>query len=130
MHYVWTKSQADVCHWEARLELCYSQYNGVITYTYSPINIHKQHVFRLCVNYAVDTSGLKKLNNTDNYSNKYTAVPWLGRLVVDLSTRRPGFGSRCLHVAIILDSVALELVFLHVLPLSPISIIPSNPHGY
>jgi hypothetical protein len=39
------------------------------------------------------------------------AVPWLRRLVADLSSRRPGFALESVQVGFVVDKVALGLVF-------------------
>jgi hypothetical protein len=41
--------------------------------------------------------------------NLALAVPWLRRLVADLSSRRPGFDPESVHVGFVVDKV--ELVF-------------------
>jgi hypothetical protein len=42
---------------------------------------------------------------------QHKAVPWLRRLVADLSLRRPGFDSGSVHVGVVVDKVALGQVF-------------------
>jgi hypothetical protein len=56
------------------------------------------------------------------------AVPWLRRLVADLSPRRPGFDPGSVHVGIVMDKVALGQVFHRVLRFSPINFIPPVLH--
>jgi hypothetical protein len=57
-------------------------------------------------------------------------VRWLRRLVVGLSPQRPRFDPMLDHVRFVADSVALGLVLLRVLWLSPVSVIPSLPHAH
>jgi hypothetical protein len=47
------------------------------------------------------------------------AVPWLRRLVIDLSPRRPVFEPGSMHVGFVVDKVALGQVFLRVLRFFP-----------
>jgi hypothetical protein len=54
----------------------------------------------------------------------YVAVPWLRLLVAGLSSRRPGFASRSIHVGFVVHKVALGQVYLQVIWFSPVSIIP------
>jgi hypothetical protein len=45
-----------------------------------------------------------------NYSNHCVlAVPWLRRLVADVSPRRPGFYPGSVHVGFVVDKVALSI---------------------
>ena len=53
-------------------------------------------------------------------------VPWLRGLVTGLSTQRPGFDPRSVHMRFVVDKVELEQVFLPILWFSPVSIIPSS----
>jgi hypothetical protein len=50
------------------------------------------------------------------------AVPWLRRLVVGLSPRRPGFAPGSIHVGFVVDKLVLGQVFLRVLRFSPVNI--------
>jgi hypothetical protein len=55
-----------------------------------------------------------------------TAVPWLRRLVAGLSPQSPEFAPGSIHVAFLVDRVALGQVCLRVLHFSPVSIIPPS----
>jgi hypothetical protein len=55
------------------------------------------------------------------------AVPWLRRLVADLSQRRPGFAPGSIHMGFAVDKVVLGQVFLRVLRFSPVNIILPSP---
>jgi hypothetical protein len=59
-------------------------------------------------------------------------VPWLRRLVADISPRRPGFVPGSIHVRFVVDKVALGQAFLRVLRFSPVNIIPPSlsPNSY
>ena len=56
------------------------------------------------------------------------AVPWLRRLVADLSPRMPGFDPGSVHVGFEVDKVALGQVFSRVLRFSTVNFIPSVLH--
>jgi hypothetical protein len=61
-------------------------------------------------------------------SNFTMAVPWLRRLVVGLSPRRPGFDPGPVHVKFVVDKVTLGQVLPRVLRFSPVSFIPPVLH--
>jgi hypothetical protein len=52
------------------------------------------------------------------------SVPWLRRLVSDLSPQRPGFAPGLVSVGFVMDRVALGQGFLWVLRFYPVGIIP------
>jgi hypothetical protein len=54
------------------------------------------------------------------------AVPWLRRLVADLSPQSPGFASGSIYVGFVVDKGALGQVFLRALRFSPVNIIPPS----
>ena len=56
------------------------------------------------------------------------AVSWLRRLVVGLSSRRPGFDLGSFHVRFVVDELDLGQVFVRVLPSSPLSITQPMLH--
>jgi hypothetical protein len=62
------------------------------------------------------------------YINKSQAVPWLRRLVVGLSPRRPGFDPGSVYVGFVVDKVSLGQVFPRVLRFSPVSFTPPVLH--
>jgi hypothetical protein len=62
------------------------------------------------------------------YNRPFNAMPWLKRLVVGLSPRRPGFASGSIHVTFMMGTVVLGQVFLLVLRFSPANIIPPLLH--
>jgi hypothetical protein len=51
------------------------------------------------------------------------AVPWLRRLVADLSPRRPGFDPGSVHVGFMVDKLALGQVHPRVLRFFPVNFI-------
>jgi hypothetical protein len=62
--------------------------------------------------------------STEKISSVVMAVPWLRRLVVGLSPRRPGFDPGSVHVGFVVDKVALGQVFPRVHWFSPVTFIP------
>jgi hypothetical protein len=58
------------------------------------------------------------------------AVPWLRRLVDDLSPRRPGFDPGTAHVGFVVDKVALLQVSPPILGFFPVSFIPPVLHYF
>lgn len=55
---------------------------------------------------------------------------WLGRLVVGLSSRRPGLNSRPVHVRVTVNNAAPGQVHLPALQFSPLITIPPMLHVY
>ena len=55
-------------------------------------------------------------------------MPLLGRLVADLSSRRPGFDPDSVHVGFVVNKVALGQVFPRVLRFSAVNVIPPVLH--
>lgn len=68
----------------------------------------------------------------DNYRLPYSnqAVPWLGRLLAGLSTRRPEFIARPVDVELVVDNVAVRPVSLQIQRFSAVSIIPKFLHNH
>jgi hypothetical protein len=56
------------------------------------------------------------------------AVPWLRRLVADLSPLKLGFDPGLFHVGFVVDKVALEQIFPRVLRFSPVNFITPVLH--
>ena len=67
--------------------------------------------------------------NTIAGDNKTSAVPWLRRLVPGLLPRRPVFDPLSVHVIFVLDTVAVEQVFIQVYRFSPVSNVPLLFHS-
>jgi hypothetical protein len=57
-------------------------------------------------------------------------MPKLTRLVVRLSSQRPGFSITPFHMGLVNDKVALGQDFFDVLRISPVSIIPPILHTH
>jgi hypothetical protein len=66
--------------------------------------------------------------NTIAGDNKTSAVSWLRSLVAGLLPRRPVFDPFSVHVILVVDTVAVEQVFLQVYRFSPVSIVPPVLH--
>jgi hypothetical protein len=57
-------------------------------------------------------------------------MPWLSLSLAGLSLKRPRFTTRSVHVGFVVDKVALRLVPLRTLQISPVSIITSKFHAH
>jgi hypothetical protein len=68
------------------------------------------------------------LKTRHKFNVQTMAVPWLRRLVADLSPQRPGFDPGSAHVGFVVDKLALGQVFLRVLRFSPVHVIPPVLH--
>jgi hypothetical protein len=64
------------------------------------------------------------VRNEWSFNSTSEAVPWLRRLVAGLSSQRPGFDPKSVHVRFVVDKVALGQGFLPVLRFSAVSFIP------
>ena len=67
--------------------------------------------------------------NTIAGDNKTSALPWLRRLDAGLLPRRPVFDPLSVHVILVVDTVAVEQVFLQVYRFLPVSIVPPVFHN-
>jgi hypothetical protein len=68
-----------------------------------------------------------ELLNVFRWISIFRALPWLRRLIVGLSRRRPGLDSSPDHVRFVVDKVALQKIFLRVLRVPLVRIIPPMP---
>jgi hypothetical protein len=114
-----------VCAWKVSLRLLSSVSDGV---------------FLIC--FVGLTSSCTRLRDADDcllgccavWSSRYwptfrnCLLPQLKRSVAGFSPRRPGFAPSSVHVEFVVDTVALNQVFLRVLRFYPVSMIPPLLH--